>query len=147
MHLAAFNTARSLADRDDPIMAEFFANVDRMNSLAERMPGFVWRNKDEGNFSQGLAADPLILSTLSVWEDAQSLHRYVFNTIHRQFWARRHEWFELFDGPYLVFWNIEPGTKPEMSEGFEKLDLLAKRGPSDEAFNWEYLKEDLPKTA
>ena len=138
-HLASFNLARSKGAKDDPIMAEFFAQVDRMNSLAERMPGFVWRNTDEANFSEGLAEDPLILSTLSVWQDRDSLHNYVFNTIHRQMYERRHEWFEVFDGPYMVFWNIETDHRPEMSEGFAKLEYLQAHGDSDVAFGWDWM--------
>ena len=140
-HLASFNLARSKGAKDDPIMAEFFAQVDRMNALAERMPGFVWRNTDNANFSEGLAEDPLILSTLSVWEDVGSLHKYVFNTIHRQMYERRHEWFEVFDGPYMVFWHIDPGHEPEMGEGFEKLDQITKNGPSSNAFGWDWIKD------
>ncbi|MEM7241850.1 MAG: DUF3291 domain-containing protein [Pseudomonadota bacterium] len=139
-HLASFNLARSKGPKDDPIMASFFAQVDRMNALAERMPGFIWRNTDEGNFSEGLAEDPLILSTLSVWEDVSSLHNYVFNTIHRQMYDRRHEWFEVFDGPYMVFWNVSEGHKPAMSEGFGKLDHITEFGPTAAAFDWAWLE-------
>ena len=32
---------------DDPRMADFYNNLARVNALAERMPGFVWRLKDE----------------------------------------------------------------------------------------------------
>ena len=28
-------------------MADFFDNLDRINAAAERMPGFVWRLKDD----------------------------------------------------------------------------------------------------
>src|SRR5579862_4433351 len=46
MHLAQINIGRVLGGPDDPRMKDFFANLARVNALAERMPGFVWRLKD-----------------------------------------------------------------------------------------------------
>ena len=47
MQLAQLNIGKFKAGRDDPSMAYFFDNLDRVNALAERMPGFVWRLKDD----------------------------------------------------------------------------------------------------
>ncbi|MGH6828706.1 MAG: DUF3291 domain-containing protein [Rhizomicrobium sp.] len=46
-HPAQRNIGRFRAAKDDPAMAAFFANLDRINAAAERMPGFGWRLKDE----------------------------------------------------------------------------------------------------
>jgi len=43
MHLAQVNIGRILAPMDSPVMAEFKANLDPVNALAEAAPGFVWR--------------------------------------------------------------------------------------------------------
>jgi hypothetical protein len=43
MHLAQVNIGRIVAPMDSPAMAEFKANLDPINSLAESSPGFVWR--------------------------------------------------------------------------------------------------------
>ncbi|MDQ3310819.1 MAG: DUF3291 domain-containing protein, partial [Actinomycetota bacterium] len=49
-HLAQLNVARLLAPVDDPAIADFYDNLDNMNSLAERSPGYVWRlQTDEGD--------------------------------------------------------------------------------------------------
>ena len=49
-HLAQLNIGRMLAAIDDPIMAEFVANLDRINALADGASGFVWRlQSDSGN--------------------------------------------------------------------------------------------------
>ncbi len=42
-HLAEVNIGRVLGGPDDPRMADFFDNLARINTLAEHMPGFVWR--------------------------------------------------------------------------------------------------------
>ena len=44
--LAQLNVARPRAALDDPVMTEFMANLDRINALAETMPGYVWRLQD-----------------------------------------------------------------------------------------------------
>jgi hypothetical protein len=41
--LAQLNVGIIRGPMDSPIMAEFSANLDRINALAESSPGFVWR--------------------------------------------------------------------------------------------------------
>ena len=43
MHVAELNIGRLNYPIDDPRMAAFVDNLGRVNALAERMPGFVWR--------------------------------------------------------------------------------------------------------
>ena len=48
--LAQLNIGIIKGPIDGPVMAEFVANLDRINALAERSPGFVWRlQTEEGN--------------------------------------------------------------------------------------------------
>ena len=42
-HLAQLNVGRLVAPTDDPRVAGFMGNLDRINGLGARMPGFVWR--------------------------------------------------------------------------------------------------------
>ena len=48
-HVAQVNIGRILGAMDSPIMAEFKANLDPINALAEASPGFVWRLKGDNN--------------------------------------------------------------------------------------------------
>ena len=41
MHLAEFNIAEARRDLDHPGMADFVSNLERINAMAARMPGFV----------------------------------------------------------------------------------------------------------
>ena len=41
--LAQLNIALMQDAIDSPLMADFVANLDRINVLAEQSPGFVWR--------------------------------------------------------------------------------------------------------
>ncbi|MGB0440601.1 MAG: DUF3291 domain-containing protein, partial [Paracoccaceae bacterium] len=47
-HIAELNIARLLADQDDPRVAEFMDNIDRINGLGKRMPGFAWIMEGSG---------------------------------------------------------------------------------------------------
>ena len=47
-HLAQLNIANLAAPLDSPPLADFVANLQRINALAEASPGFVWRLADEG---------------------------------------------------------------------------------------------------
>ena len=91
MQLAEINVARLRYPLDDPRVAEFVANLDRVNALAERSPGFVWRLKDEaGNATQIRAYDdPLIIVNMSVWSSIETLYEFAFATMHRRFMQRR----------------------------------------------------------
>lgn len=139
-HLAQFNIARIRYPLDDPRMAEFVDNVERVNALAEQIDGFVWRLQDESGNAMGMTVydDPRILPNLTVWENAEALERFVWRTVHSRFYGRREEWFERIKTP-LVMWHVPQGHRPAMAEGVERLDYLKANGPSDFAFGWESL--------
>jgi len=140
-HLAEFNIGRIRYPLDDPRMADFVNNLDLVNGLAERSQGFVWRLKDENGSATSIRAfdDPLIIVNVSLWENAESLEQYVWQTVHKRFYGRRHEWFSKFEGPYFVMWWVPAGHRPSIQEAIERLDHLKHHGPTDQAFGWESL--------
>ena len=137
-HLAQFNIARIRYPLDDPRMAEFAGNVDRVNKLAEQIDGFIWRLQDESGHAMNLTVDddPRILPNLTIWESVAALERFVWQTVHRRFYGRRLEWFEPIETP-LGLWWITAGHRPDLAEGVARLDHLKACGPSDHAFGWE----------
>ena len=49
-HIAQLNIATLLAPIDDPSIADFTDNLERINALGDGHPGFVWRlQTDEGD--------------------------------------------------------------------------------------------------
>ncbi len=46
-HLAQLNIAWMKTPLESPEMADFVANLERINALAEGSPGYVWRLQDE----------------------------------------------------------------------------------------------------
>ena len=141
-HLAQVNIGRVLGGRDDPRMADFYDNLDLINALAERMPGFVWRLKDETGNAMALhwPGDPTMNANLTVWESADALGKFVFQTAHRKIYARKHEFFEMPAKPTVAMWWIEAGHIPTLDEAKDRLDHYIANGPSEFAFGWA----DLP---
>jgi Domain of unknown function (DUF3291) len=104
MHLAELNIAKPRFPLDDPRMADFVNNLDRVNAVAERSPGFVWRLKGDGNDATDIRFDddPDSIVNMSVWETAEHLEHFVWNTVHKHIYRRRDEWFPSFGKPYFV---------------------------------------------
>ena len=109
MHLAQLNIARLKYPFEDPRVADFAANLDRVNGIAERSEGFVWRLQDDGGDATGIQAfdDPAIIVNMSVWRDPETLERFVWNTIHKAFYRRRAEWFGLMEAQHFVMWWVD----------------------------------------
>ena len=145
MHLAELNIGRLVAPTDDPRVKEFMDNIDKINGLGKRMPGFVWMMEGSGapgtgNTENAIGDDPQQVANLTVWEDVESLDRFVWGTIHKQFYARRQEWFEVLGEQHFVMWWVPEGHKPSLDEALERLEKRRSQGDSDAAFGWEWLK-------
>jgi len=86
MHLAELNVGRLVAPTDDPQVADFMNNLDKINGMGKRMPGFVWMMEGAGepgtgNTAAKIGGDPLFVSNLTVWEDFESLSTFVYKTL------------------------------------------------------------------
>jgi heme-degrading monooxygenase HmoA len=123
--LAQLNVAIMREPLESPGMADFVANLARINALAEDSAGFVWRLQTE-------EADTLI--NISVWRDADSLNEYVYKSAHAEIMRRRKEWFERMREAHVVLWWVRRGHRPGTAEAIERLELLRAGGPTQEAF-------------
>ena len=141
MHLAQLNIGKPLGPMDGPLMRDFKAGLDLVNGIAERSEGFIWRLKDDSNNATALRAfdDPDLLINLSVWRDAESLERFVWQTVHKRFYARKGEWFEKHAGPHFALWPVEEGHRPTLLEARQRLEDLEANGASERVFGWESL--------
>jgi Domain of unknown function (DUF3291) len=139
-HLAQLNIGRIRYEIDDAPMKDFVDNLALVNGLAERSPGFVWRYQDDsGNATntRPYSGDPRMAVNMSVWRDVESLERFVWQTVHKRFYGRKHEWFETLGERYMVMWWVAVGHVPSVHEAIERLEHLKAHGPSDNAFSWE----------
>lgn len=138
-HLAQLNIAVVKAPLESPVMADFVANLDRINALAEAAPGFIWRLKTEdGNATalRPLGEDTIV--NMSVWQDAESLNRYVYKSGHVEVMRRRKEWFERMADAYLVLWWVPEGHRPTLAEALSRLESRRQNGPSQAAFTFRH---------
>lgn len=145
MHLAELNVGRLIAPTDDPRVSEFMENLDRINGLGKRMPGFVWMMEGSGepgtgNTEAAIGGDPQYVSNLSVWETQAQLETFVFGTLHDKFMRRGKEWFEDLASMHFVMWWVEEGARPSLDEALAKLAYREAHGDSDLAFGWDYLR-------
>jgi hypothetical protein len=133
--LAQLNVATMKESLESPSMADFVANLDRINALAESSPGFVWRlQTEEGDATAMRPMGEETLVNISVWKDAESLNKYVYESAHVEIMRRRKEWFERMREAYVVLWWVPRGHRPTSSEAITKLELLRSNGPTKEAF-------------
>jgi hypothetical protein len=136
--LAQLNIAHMKTPLDAPEMADFVANLDRINALAEAAPGFVWRLKsEEGNATAIRPFGENTLVNMSVWTSVSALSDYVYKSMHVEIMKRRKEWFERMPEAYNVLWWVPPGHRPDAYEAMQRLQTLRAMGPSDKAFHFK----------
>jgi hypothetical protein len=134
--LAQLNLATVRAPLDSPIMADFVANLDRINALAEQSPGFAWRLMDDAG--NATAFNPLgddVIINLSVWDDVASLNDYVYKSAHVEIMKRRKEWFHRMEIAFVLWW-VPRGHRPDIAEAVGRYEHLKAHGPHEQAFTF-----------
>jgi hypothetical protein len=138
-HLAQVNIGRFRAPLADPLMEGFRTQLDPINALADRAPGFVWRlQTEDGNATaiRPYAGDDLMAINMSVWESLEALQQFVYKTGHVATLRGRRQWFEEIEGPILALWWVPVGHIPTVSEAQERLRYLKEHGPTPHAFTF-----------
>jgi hypothetical protein len=135
--LAQLNIATLLEPLESPRLADFVANLDRINKLAEQSPGFVWRLMDENG--DATAIRPFgkdVVVNMSVWASMASLHAFAFRSVHVEMLRRRREWFDRMPNAYAVLWWVPRNHRPDMQEASQRLASLRAHGPTAYAFTF-----------
>ena len=140
-HIAHFNWATLRAPVGDERVAGFVNAVPKVNALAERSPGFVWRSGTEAELASA-AGWPLfvgndrLIASFSVWESPEALRAYVYQTVHGAFFRRAEEWFDPEATRGHALWWVPVGHMPSIVEAWEKVEALEAGGPSDAVFTF-----------
>jgi hypothetical protein len=138
-HLAQANIGRFRAPIESAVMEGFRNQLDPINAVADRSPGFVWRlQTEDGNATaiRPYAGDDLMAINMSVWESLESLQHFVYKTSHVETLRARKQWFEPLDGPILVLWWIPAGQIPSVADAQDRLAHLKEHGPTPYAFTF-----------
>jgi hypothetical protein len=140
-HLAQVNVARLAAPLDSPALAPFVANLERVNALADKSAGFVWRLQTEDGDATAIRAfdDADVLVNMSVWESVEALGEFVYRSPHVEIMRRRAEFFVTADESYVALWWVPAGTTPTVADAIERLDAVRRHGPTPFAFNFRRL--------
>jgi hypothetical protein len=135
-HLAQINIARLIAPLDDPKIAGFVSQLEPINAVADRAPGFVWRLKSESGNATDIAYndDPFVIVNMSVWESIESLREYAYKSDHRKVFQDRARWFEKTDKPNYCLWWVPVGHVPTVAEGRERLEHYQIHGATPYSF-------------
>jgi hypothetical protein len=88
-HPAQINIARLIAPLDDPKIAQFVAELEPINALADKAPGFLWRLQSESGNATDIAYsdDPFIIVNMSVWESIEALRNFAYKSDHARVFA------------------------------------------------------------
>jgi hypothetical protein len=73
---------------------------------------------------------------LSVWASFEALRTFVYATRHLEVMRHRRQWFSRMADPYLALWWVPAGAIPTVAEAKERLELLARQGPTAGAFTF-----------
>jgi hypothetical protein len=140
-HIAEINIARLRAPLTDPLLADFVAQLDEVNRIADESDGFVWRLKDDNGSASSyvrFSDDERVIVNMSVWRSIEALHQYVYLSHHLSVFKDRARWFERLPTASLAMWWIEAGQVPSLNEGRSRLAMLDHRGPTDQAFTFKH---------
>jgi hypothetical protein len=132
------NVGRLVAPLEAPAIADFVANLEPINALAEARPGFVWRlQTEDGNATAiKVSEDERFIINLSVWESLEALSDFVYRSDHMAFLRRRREWFERPVEAIVVLWWVPAGTVPTIADALARLEHLRAHGPTPHAFTF-----------
>jgi Domain of unknown function (DUF3291) len=135
-HLAQINIGRLVAPLDDPKIAEFIAQLEPINALADSAPGFVWRLKSESGNATDIAYndDPFVIVNMSVWESIESLRDFVYRSDHLRVFRDRAKWFERAEKPTYCLWWVSEGHVPSVAEGRERIEHYQMHGATPYSF-------------
>jgi hypothetical protein len=139
--VAQVNIALPREPLDSPALAEFVANLEPVNALADSAPGFIWRLQDESGDATSIKAfdDDRLIINMSVWESVEALWSFVYDGGHLEVMRRRREWMTKLAEMHMALWWVPVGHVPTVEEARERLDHLRAHGPNEHAFTFKQL--------
>lgn len=130
----------------EPVVQGFVDAVPGVFGSAEGSPGFLGRSVRDvdvwgefcvpEHFLQG-GTDPLrVPSTLSLWEDLESVAAFSYRGAHGAALSQRKEWFVPPEVPGFVAWWVPDDHRPTFHEAVERWNSLHKQGSTPFAFDF-----------
>jgi len=127
-------------------MQSFIGQANAIHELVEKSPGFVWRYSSDDVVDMHVAkifGSKKIIFNMSVWHSLEDLKSFSFTGIHLSAMKQKTDWFDEIRGRGSVLWWIDKSKTPTVEQAKEKLDLLAEKGPTVDAFTFGKLFEPI----
>jgi hypothetical protein len=137
------------APREDPLVAGFMERIAGAFAEAEAAPGFIDRSRVDaatGLYNWGTRGVPStfplqqpgnrLVHTLSLWRDLESAAAYSYRGRHSQALRARRDWCVDPTWPTYFAWWIDADATPTWSQGYERFDLVHRKGPTPAAFDF-----------
>ena len=145
----AFFTFGVLREPEDhPRSRDFVDRGDPTFEAAEASEGFVDRSvfdEETGLQSWGDSVPPRFTSndepwesTLSRWENLESVFAFAYSGFHSENLRRRREWFVTPQWPSYVTWWVADDHTPDWHEAKDRLERLHDEGSSPYAFDFKH---------
>lgn len=136
--LAQVNIAKRLSSMDDPIMADFVNNLDKINKIADLHEGFIWRLKNEDvELGAKIFQDDSLIINMSVWKGLKYLYDFTYNSTHKEIFKRKKDWFSKMKMIHMAFWYVTEGYEPTFYDAKNRIDYLNKYGETPYAFTFK----------
>jgi len=131
-----------------PRVQGFVDRIPGVYDAADTSDGFIARStRDLNTFTHswgeilapkcfGMPEGSKVASTLSLWENIESVAAFAYHGAHGEAMSKRKEWFEDISVPEYVAWWVEDGHRIDWKEACERLDHLHENGPTPFAFNF-----------
>ena len=120
-------------------MSGFFDNLDRINEVAEKSKGFIWRMKDESGNATSINAfdDDMMIINMSVWETKDLLFDFVYKSMHLEIFKQKNDWFHNMKSMHYSLWFVDEGHIPDLAEAKERLEYLEKHKETPYSFSFK----------
>jgi hypothetical protein len=138
-YLAQINIAEQLYPKGDERIQPFFDAIPRINELAERSTGFVWRLRDEDDNATSIRwnDNDMLIVNMSVWESVDALHAFTYATDHVAVYRQRRDWFHKMPTMHMALWYVPIGTIPTLDDARLALHRLDTVGATPLAFTFK----------
>jgi Domain of unknown function (DUF3291)/SnoaL-like domain len=79
-----------------------------------------------------------VATTLSLWQDLESVFAFAYNGVHAEALSKRKEWFLLPRWPSYVAWWVNDDHIPSWKEASTQYDKLHQEGSAPQAFDFKH---------
>jgi heme-degrading monooxygenase HmoA len=141
-HIAHVNLSYLRESIESPENEDLVQLLDKINGLADRSRGFIWRYiADARDPYARLFDDPKMLINFTVWDSFEHLKDFTYKSAHGEVFAKRKKWFESWsnrhDASDMALWWVKPGHQPDYVEALGAAKSLLKNGPTVHGFDFK----------